>query len=73
MLHLEEPLHGELGFDCNACTFRATYLVCVGFYFFHQSCFLQVLLNLATNVEAVHADVHACCFRECAVVVEYVD
>ena len=73
VLHLEEPLHREFRFDSNTSTFGTTYLVGVGFYLLHESCFLKVLLNLSAHVETVHAYVHACGFRERAVVVENVD
>ena len=73
VLHLEEPLHGEFGFNSNASAFGATHLISVGFHLFHESCFLKVLLNLSAHVETVHAYVHTCGFREGAVVVENVD
>ena len=73
VLHLEEPLHRELRFDRHTGTFRATHLVGIGFNFFQKTGILQIFFDLLAHVEAVHADVKAGGFAQCAVVVKDVD
>ena len=73
MLHLEEPLHRQFRFDHNVGTFRISYLISIGFYFFEQSGSFEVLLDLLTNIETVHADIHTGSFAQCTVVIENID
>ena len=73
MLHLEEPLHRQFRFDHNVGTFRISYLICIGFYFFQQSGSFEVLLDLLTNIETVHTDIHTGSFAQCTVVIENID
>ena len=73
VLHLEEPLHGELRLDCYVGTFGETDLIGIGFHLFQQPGTLQVFLNLLAYIEAVHAYVQSGCFAQRTVVVEDVD
>ena len=73
VLHLEEPLHREFRLDGNTRALRTTHLVRVGFHLFQQTCIGQVLLNLLTHVEAVHAHIESGCLAQSTVVVEDVD
>ena len=73
VLHLQEPLHGELRFDGHARTLGATDLVVVVLHFFHQSGFLEVDGNLLAHVEAVLPHIHAGGFAQRGIVVEDVD
>ena len=73
MLHLEEPLHRQFRFDHNVGTFRISYLISIGFYFFEQSGSFEVFLYLFTNIETVHTDIHTGSFAQCTVVIENID
>ena len=50
-----------------------TYFIDIVFHFFHKSGFLEVFHDLLADIEAVHADIHAAGFRDCAVVIEDVN
>ena len=57
VLHLEEPLHGELRLDSHVGTLGETYLVGIGFHLLQQSGILQIFLYLLAYIETVHADI----------------
>ena len=59
VLHLEEPLHGEFRLDGHVGAFGETYLVGVGLDLLQQSGGIEVFLDLAAHVKAVHAHVEA--------------
>ena len=73
MLHLEEPLHRQFRFDGYVGTFRETYLICISFYLFQQSCCIQVFFNLRTYVETIHTYIQSCSFTQCTVVIENIN
>ena len=73
VLHLEEPLHGELRLDSHVGTLGETYLVGIGFHLLQQSGILQIFLYLLAYIETVHADIEFGGFAQRAVVIEDVD
>ena len=73
MLHLEEPLRGELRLYGYVGALGEPHLVVVVLHFLHQSGLLQVGGNLHAHVHAVFAHIHAGFLGECAVGVEDVD
>ena len=73
LLHREEPLHRELRFDGHARTLRVSDVVRVGLDLLEQAGLVEILLDLAADVETVHADIHADLVVDRAVVVEDVD
>ena len=73
MLHLQEPLHRELGLDGYIRALAEAHLVRVGLHLLEQTGFGQIAFDLLAHVEAVQADIKACCLAEGAVVVKDVD
>ena len=73
VLHLEEPLHGELRLDGYVGTLGEAHLVGVSLHLLQQAGGGEVFFNLFAHVEAVHAYVQAGGFAQGAVVVEDVD
>ena len=73
VLHLEEPLHGELRLDGHVGTLGEAHLVGVGLHLLQQAGGGEVFLNLFAHVEAVHTYVQTGGFAQGAVVVEDVD
>ena len=72
-LHLEEPLHRQLGLDGYEGTLGVADLIGVGLDLLHEACGLEVYLDLLTYIEAVHAGVSATVLVERPVVVEDID
>ena len=73
MLHFEEPLHRQFRFDHHVRAFRISYLICISLCLFQQTGSFEVFLNLLTNIETVHTDIHTGSFTQCTVVVENVN
>ena len=74
VLHLEEPLHGELGLNNSVrVALAVAHLVGVVLHLFQQACVIQVNGNLLLYGKTVHTDVQAGLLAQSAVVVEYVD
>ena len=73
LLHRQEPLHRELWLDSYTCTLRVTHVVGVSLYLLHQTCLLQLNLNLLAALETIHADIHSNLVVDRTVVVEDVD
>ncbi len=73
LLHLHEPLHGELRLDNGVGALGVAHLVVVVLHFLHEVGPGEVFHNLFAHVEAVHTGVEAGGFRDGAVVVEDVD
>ena len=72
-LHLEEPLHRELGFDGDERTLGVTYLIRVSLDLLHQACSLEVEFDLLTYVKAIHTSVSSPVFVERTIVMEDID
>ena len=72
-LHLEEPLHRELGFDGDERTLGVSYLIRVGLDLLHQACSLEVEFDLLTYVKAIHTSISSPVFVERPIVVEDID
>ena len=73
MLHLQEPLRGERWLNGDTGALRAADLVVVIFNALHQASRFQIFGNLAADIEAVLANVHAGSLGDGCVVVEDVD
>ena len=73
VLHLEEPLHGELRLDCHIGTLGEADLVGISLYLFQQSGMLQILFYLLAYIKTVHTDIESGGFAQCSVVIEDVD
>ncbi len=73
VLHLQEPLHGELRLDGHIGAFAATYLINIGFHLLQQTGGSEVFLYLLAHVETIHADIETGCFAKGSVIVEDID
>ena len=73
MLHLEEPLRGELRLDRHVRALREAHLVVVVFHLLHQSGVLEVDSNLLTHVHTILTDIQTGSLRDRTVIVEDVD
>ncbi len=73
IVHLQEPLHGELRFDSGIRSFRKTHFIRVWFYFFEQTGFFEVFFYLFADGETIHTGVTAAMFVEGSVGMEDID
>ncbi len=73
ILHRHEPLHRELGLDGRARTLRVADVVGVWLDLLHEPRLLEVGLDHAAALEAVHAHIEAHLVVDGTVIVEYVD
>ena len=70
LLHREEPLHRELGFDRYAGTFGITHVIGVVFGFLQQADRVEILFDLFAQGEALHTGIKPYLVVDRAVVVE---
>ena len=73
MLHLQEPLHGQLRLDRHARTLGATHLVLVSLHLLQQARLAQILLDPLAHLEPIHPHVQAGRLAQRTVVVEDID
>ncbi len=73
MLHLEEPLCGELRLDRHIGTLGESHLIIIVLNLLHQTCVLKVDGNLLAHVHAILTNVHASGLADGTIVVEDVD